>query len=169
MLKPNSPIKDWDFMTRLFNAASPITLNLEQSEGRQFLFESGYDLRQSTYYAPDGTNLTDHPYIRSQFQKALGSLNLELELNKYAKNKKMLASMRQMYEDIRSGRRADFDARDYYHNIVIAQLFRDAKKEAWSKIKLDPRIANEINRQRIRKLEQETKKVATANILNIYK
>jgi len=169
MLKPNSPIKDWDFMTRLFNAASPISLNLEQSEGRQFLFESGYDLRQSTYYAPDGTNLTDHPYIRSQFQKALGSLNLELELNKYAKNKKMLASMKQMYEDIRSGRRADFDARDYYHNIVIAQLFRDAKKKAWSQIKLDPKIANEINRQRIRKLEQETKKVATSNILNIYK
>ena len=169
MLKPNSPIKDWDFMTRLFNAASPITLNLEQSEGRQFLFESGYDLRQSTYYAPDGTNLTDHPYIRSQFQKALGSLNLELELNKYAKNKKMLASMKRMYEDIRSGRRADFDARDYYHNIVIAQLFRNAKKKAWNQIKLDPRIANEINRQRIRKLEQETKKVTTANLLNIYK
>ena len=74
MLKPDSPIKDWDFMTRLYNAVSPVTLNLEQSEGRQLLFNSGYDLRQSTYYAPDGTKLTDKPEIRSLFTQAIGCL-----------------------------------------------------------------------------------------------
>ena len=61
------PLKDWDFMTRLYNAVSPVSLNLDQSPGREFLFDSGYDLRTSTYYAPDGTNLTDSPSIRSRF------------------------------------------------------------------------------------------------------
>ena len=29
---------------------SPIQLNMDQSVGRQFLFDSGYDLRISTFY-----------------------------------------------------------------------------------------------------------------------
>ena len=163
------PLKDWDFLTRAFNAVSPVTLNLEQSEGRNFLFDSGYDLRTSTYFAPDSTNLTDHPVIRSQFQRALGSLNLELELNKLAKDKRMIASMEQMYSDIRSGKRAQFNARDYYHNRIIDRLFKRAKKVAWASIKDDPSIARLIEKQRLEKLEQESKRTTTANILNIYK
>ena len=50
------PINNWDFLTRAFNMFSPVTLTLEQSEGRSFLFNSGYDMRRSTYYAPDSTN-----------------------------------------------------------------------------------------------------------------
>jgi len=163
------PLKDWDFLTRAFNAVSPVSLNLDQSEGRNFLFDSGYDLRTSTYYAPDSTNLTDHPYIRSEFQRALGSLNLELELNKLAKNKRILASMKQMYEDIRSGRRSDFDARDYYHNRVIDKLFKNAKRKAWNAIKDNPEINKEIEKQRLKKLQQVAKRSTSANILNIYK
>ena len=163
------PLKDWDFLTRAYNAVSPVSLNLDQSEGRNFLFDSGYDLRTSTYYAPDSTNLTDHPYIRSEFQRALGSLNLELELNKLARNKKILASMKQMYEDIRSGRRSDFDARDYYHNRVIDKLFKNAKRRAWNLIKDNPEINKEIERQRLRKLQRVAKRSTSANILNIYK
>ena len=163
------PLKDWDFLTRAYNAVSPVSLNLDQSEGRNFLFDSGYDLRTSTYYAPDSTNLTDHPYIRSEFQRALGSLNLELELNKLARNKKILASMEQMYEDIRSGRRSDFDARDYYHNRVIDKLFKNAKRRAWNLIKDNPEINKEIERQRLRKLQRVAKRSTSANILNIYK
>ena len=163
------PLKDWDFLTRAYNAVSPISLNLDQSEGRNFLFDSGYDLRTSTYYAPDGTNLTDHPYIRSEFQRALGSLNLELELNKLAKNKKILASMKLMYEDIRSGRRSEFNARDYYHNRVIDTLFRNAKKRAWASIKDDGEIARVIEEQRLKKVAQVNKRTTSQNILNIYK
>ena len=163
------PIKDWDFLTRAFNAVSPVTLNLEQSDGRNFLFDSGYDLRTSTYFAPDSTNLTDHPYIRSQFQRALGSLNLELELDKLAKDKRMIASMEQMYDDIRAGKRAQFNARDYYHNRIIDRLFKRAKKRAWASIKDDPNISRLIEKQRLEKLEQVSKRTTTANILNIYK
>ena len=163
------PLKDWDFLTRAYNAVSPISLNLDQSPGRNFLFDSGYDLRTSTYYAPDSTNLTDHPYIRSEFQRALGSLNLELELDKLAKDKKMLASMDLMYADIRAGRRAQFNARDYYHNRIIDQMFKRAKKRAWASIKDDPRIAEVIEKQRLEKVAQVDKRTASQNILNIYK
>ena len=163
------PLKDWDFMTRLYNAVSPVSLNLDQSPGREFLFDSGYDLRTSTYFAPDSTNLTDHPYIRSQFQRALGSLNLELELNKFAKDKRMIASMEEMYSDIRAGRRAQFNARDYYHNRIIDRLFKQAKARAWASIKDDPKIAEVVEKQRLEKLAQVTKRTTTANILNIYK
>ena len=51
-------------------------------------------LRQSTYYAPDGTNLTDSSYLRSEFQQAIGIQNLERELDKLAKDKRALASMK---------------------------------------------------------------------------
>ena len=163
------PIKDWDFLTRAYNAVSPISLNLDQSEGRNMLFDSGYDLRTSTYFAPDSTNLTDHPYIRSQFQRALGSLNIELELDRLAKDPKIIASMNKMYEDIRSGKRAQFNARDYYHNRIIDGIFKRAKKRAWQLIKDNPDIAREIELQRQLKIDQLNKRRETANILNIYK
>ena len=70
------PIKEHDFITRTFNAISPVSFNLDHSPGRQFLFDSGYDLRTSTYYSPDGVNLTDSPDVRSLFQKAIGDQNL---------------------------------------------------------------------------------------------
>ena len=62
------PIKDHDFVTRMFNAVSPINFNLDYSEGREMLFNSGYDMRTSTYSAPDGTDLSDSPKVRSMFQ-----------------------------------------------------------------------------------------------------
>ena len=128
------PLKDWDFLTRAFNAVSPISLSLDQSPGRNFLFDSGYDLRQSTYYAPDGTNLTDLPKIRSEFQRAIGVQNLELELNKMAVDPKIIASMEQMYADIKAGKRSQYDARDYYHNIMLKRLFDRARRTAWANI-----------------------------------
>ena len=163
------PLKDWDFLTRAFNAVSPVTLNLEQSDGRNFLFDSGYDLRTSTYFAPDSTNLTDHPYIRSEFQRALGSLNLELELDKFANDPKMIASMEKMYADIRAGKRAQFNARDYYHNVVIDRLFRKARRIAWAQVRNLPEAQDLIKAQRELDIAQRKKKRNTANILNITK
>tara|TARA_X000001382_G_scaffold645_1_gene822 strand:- start:4853 stop:8557 length:3705 start_codon:yes stop_codon:yes gene_type:complete len=162
-------IDDWDFMTRAYNAVSPISLNLEQSPGRAFLFDSGYDLRQSTYYAPDSTNLTDTPEIRSQFQRAIGLQNLQRKLDKLAANPKAIASMEQMYSDIKSGRRADFDARDYWHNRQIDRMFQTARRIAWNSIKQQSDILAVIEEQRRDKLEQRRKQQQTANILNVPK
>ena len=163
------PLKDWDFLPRAFNAVSPVSLNLEQSPGSQLLFNSGYDLRLSTYYAPDGTKLTKNAEVRSLFQQALGLQNLEHELNKLAKNKRIKASIQQMYDDIKSGRRGDFDVRDYYHNQIIEQMFSTARKKAWASISNKRSVQALILDQRAGKIAQLQKRVNTANILNIYK
>ena len=157
------------FMTRLYNAVSPVTLNLEQSEGRQLLFNSGYDLRQSTYYAPDGTKLTDKPEIRSLFTQAIGEYNLELKLNKLAKDPKIIASLQEMYTDIKSGRRGEFDTKDYYHNRIIGREFYLARNQAWAKISKLPQVRRVILEQRQQEIARLNKRSDTANILNIYK
>ena len=163
------PLKDWDFLTRAFNAVSPVTLNLEQSPGRQLLFNSGYDLRLSTYYAPDGTKLTKNAEVRSLFQQAIGLQNLERELDKLAKDKRIIASIEQMHQDIKSGRRGDFDVRDYYHNQIIERIFSTARRKAWASISNKKSVQALILDQRAGKIEQLQKRVDTANILNIYK
>ena len=163
------PIKDWDFLTRAYNAVSPVQLNLDQSAGRNFLFDSGYDLRMSTYYAPDSTNLTDSPRVRSEFQRYIGMQNLERELDKLAVDSKIIASMEKMYSDIKMGLRDQYDARDYYHNIIIDNLFQKARRRAWAQMRENPEaitLMEELRKKRVRKL---TKKQETRNILNIYK
>ena len=163
------PLKDWDFLTRAFNAVSPVSLSLDQSPGRNMLFDSGYDLRLSTYYAPDGTNLTDSPRIRSEFQRAIGQQNLERELDKLAVDSKILASIDQMYRDIKAGKRGQYNARDYYHNIIIKRMFDKARKRAWREINDEAGIAKLIREQRVKKDLQLAKQNQTATLLNIYK
>ena len=163
------PLKDHDFLTRAFNAVSPVSLNLDQSPGRQMLYDSGYDLRKSTYYAPDGTNLTDLPQIRSQFQRAIGVQNLERELDKLSTDPKIIASIEKMYEDIKFGKRGQYDARDYYHNIIIKRLFDRARRVAWSNIKTELDIVQVIQEQDAAKEIRELKQVQTANLLTMYR
>ena len=163
------PIKNYDFFTRAFNAVSPVSLNLSVSPGRQFLFESGYDLRMSTYYAPDSTNLTDNPRVRSEFQRLIGEQNLERELDKLAVDPKILASMEQMYADIKAGKRAQYDARDYYHNQMIDRLYKRARVNAWRKLTNYPNIAALISKQKVKKEAQIQKQFASSNILSMYK
>ena len=165
------PIKDHDFMTRAFNAISPISLSLDNTPGRQFLFNSGYDLRVSVFYAPDGTNLTDSPHIRSQFQEAIGSFNLERELDKLSTDPKIIASLELMRSDIRNGRRGDFNARDYYHNRMIDRLFKNVRLAAWNKIKNRSEIQALMREQANVNYMQGLKQFESSNLLltQIYK
>mgnify|MGYP006056798095 FL=1 len=163
------PIKEWDFLTRAFNMFSPITLTLDQSPGRQFLFDSGYDLRLSTYYAPDSTNLTDSPTIRSLFQKAIGDQNLERKLDKLAQDPKAIESLKLMRKDIRDGKRAQYDARNYWHNGKIDDLFQEARRKAWASIMDMPEVAEVIAEQKEAKRKKYLKKVQSNDILNIPK
>ena len=163
------PIKEWDFLTRAFNMFSPITLTLDQSPGRQFLFDSGYDLRLSTYYAPDSTNLTDSPTIRSLFQKAIGDQNLERKLDKLAQDPKAIESLKLMRKDIRDGKRAQYDARNYWHNGKIDDLFQEARRKAWASIMNMPEVAELIAEQKEAKRKKYLKKVQSNDILNIPK
>jgi hypothetical protein len=166
------PIKDHDFMTRMFNAVSPISLNLDNTPGRRLLFDSGYDTRLSTYYAPDGTNLTDSPEIRSMFQQAIGRQNLERQLDKLSENPKVLASLETMHRDIRSGNRGEYEGADYFHNKKIDALFQRARRAAWSSIMRDPRIQSLMTEQREAKKKRYRKTKETTNtqtLLSIYK
>ena len=163
------PIKPYDFLTRAYNAVSPVSLNLTTSPGRKFLFESGYDLRLSTYYAPDSTNLTDHPVIRSKFQKAIGDQNLERQLDKLAQDPKAIKSLEQMRQDIKDGKRAEYDARNYWHNGKIDQLFSEARKKAWAQIMMQEDIQLVIKEQTDKKRAKLLKMRDTTNILNMYK
>ena len=164
------PIKNWDFITRAYNAFVPVNFNLTPSLGRTFLFKSGYDLRLSVMYSPNGDNLTDSPLLRSKFQREIGKENLEVKLSRLAKDPKIIASLEEMYNDIRSGRRSEFQPKDYYHNIMIGRLFDNAREAAWIRVMNDEEaiiLAQEREDKNIaRKLKKES---SAGNILNIYK
>ena len=167
------PIKDHDFMTRAFNMFSPVQFNLDYLPGREFLFQSGYDLRIATYYSPNGDDLTDYPEIRSAYQRAMGVQNLEAKLARLAKKRGMINSMEQMYRDIRSGRRGEFEARDYPHNIAIDKIFRQARKIAWAQVlRSDPKalsLSSENYYKKQRKPQFAQNPPSTKSLLNMYK
>ena len=129
------PIKDWKFLVRLSKVFNPMGFALDGQPGEKLIFRSGYDLRLSTYSTPDGTDLSDHPQIRSAFQKAIGDLKPIRQLNQLAKDPKIIASIEEMERDRDSGRRGTYEPRDYYHNRIIKQLFDRVKKQAWENIK----------------------------------
>ena len=170
------PIKDHDFMTRAWNMFIPINFNLDYGAGKEFLFASGYDMRIASYYSPTGIDLTDYPEIRSMYQKAIGNQNLEVKLARLSRQRKIINSVNQMYFDIRSGKRGEYQASDYYHNYAIDRLFNEARTIAWNTIKGDPRISGLSSDKFIRKQQKEQKRRTSGNVLpnslpllNIYK
>ena len=141
-------------------------MNLDHSPGRKLLFESGYDLRTSTYFSPSGNStgidLSDEPRIRSDFQRAIGEQNLEHQLNKLSKDTKILASIAEMQKDIRDGNRGKYESRDYYHNIRIGRLFHDARRIAWAKISQEPHVQRAIQAQLNARIDRVQKKEQTS-------
>ena len=133
-------IKDWWFPHQLWESVVPISISLSQGPGRTLLFNSNYDLRTSTYSAPDGTSLRDSPVVRSKFQQALGALNLEKKLNELALRPDIQASVAQMESDLKAGRREIDPMKAYNHNKVIKRLFTTAKRRAWASLRNDPDV-----------------------------
>ena len=74
-----------------------------------------------------------------------------------------------MYKDIKSGRRGDFDVKDYYHNRIIEKLFYTARRKAWASISTRSDVQKVILEQREKEVQRIQKRTSTANILNIYK
>ena len=148
------PLKNYDFMTRMFNAFSPVQVNLDYSPGRKLLFESGFATNLSTFSAPDGTDLKRAPRIRSKFQEAIGKQDLEAKLNRLAKNPKIIASIKEMKADARKGNRDLDPDKSYYHLKIISKLFRDAEALAWSSISRDPAVEELINNRKGMKIRQ---------------
>ena len=163
------PIRDYDFLTRAYNTFSPISLNLEYSPARKLIFDSGYDLRMSTYMSPDGIDLSDHPILRSMFQKAIGDQKIEAKLNRLAENPKILDSLAEMEKDRNAGNRGRYDAMDYYHNLQIDRIFQEARRSAWAKIMNDERIIQLKKESLARKQSKYRKRDQTSDILSIYR
>ena len=148
------PIKDHDFITRMFNAFSPVNFNIDYSPGRQLLFNSGYDMRTSTYSAPDGTDLSDSPKVRSMFQKAIGEQNLEQVFNEMAKSESIQISLAEMNYYKKNGMK-DVEPRSFPHYKKIAKAFDKAKKRAWASLKKD----NDVQKLLIEEREQKIKNI----------
>tara|TARA_Y100000287_G_scaffold184275_1_gene184889 strand:+ start:64 stop:3999 length:3936 start_codon:yes stop_codon:yes gene_type:complete len=146
------PIKDHDFVTRMFNAVSPVNFNLDYSEGRQLLFNSGYDMRSSTYSAPDGTDLSDSPKVRSMFQQAIGKQNLEAVFNKMAQEESIQVSIAEMEWHKKNGM-SDVEPKSFPHYKRIAKEFDKAKKRAWASLQQDQDVQKLLIEERNQKLK----------------
>ena len=156
-------------MTRMFNAVSPVNFNLDYSPGRELLFNSGYDLRTSTYSAPDGTNLKDSPKVRSMYQRAIGEQNLLRELDKMANDPAIQASLAEMNRERRNGNKST-EPRSFPHYKRIAKLLDKAKKRAWAKIKKENDVQKLIIEERNQKLQnREANQRTIDKILDIPK
>lgn len=168
------PIKDYDFITRAWNMFSPVQFNFDQGPGRKMLFRSNYDTRLSVYYAPDNTDLSKLPGVRSKFMKAIGDQNLEAELNRLAADPRMQASIRKMEKDRNSGNRDYEPMKAYYHTKVIRNLFEKARKRAWALISNEPDVRAAIAEARQDRIENRLSQNETTygpldSALNMYK
>mgnify|MGYP003317645783 FL=1 len=148
------PIKDHDFVTRMFNAFSPVNFNVDYSPGRELLFNSGYDMRTSTYSAPDGTDLSDSPKVRSMFQKAIGEQNLEKVFNEMAKSESIQISLAEMNYYKKNGMK-DVEPKSFPHYKRIAKAFDKAKKRAWASLKQD----NDVQKLLLEEREQKVRNI----------
>ena len=163
-----SVINDWWFPHQLWQSTIPIGLQSAQGPGRTLLFNSNYDLRMSTYSAPDGTSLADHPEVRSKFQQAIGNLNLEAELNKLAKRKDIQNSVATMEADLRAGKRDIDPMKAYTHNVVIKQLFNRARNRAWASLRDDPTVQSLIQERRAKQAEAYRTRKKTSPLSSDY-
>ena len=141
------PIKDHIFPVRMFNAISPVNFNLDYSRGREMLFNSGYDMRTSTYSAPDGTDLSDSPKIRSMFQKAIGDQNLLAKFDAMADDPIIQTSIAEMEWHKRNGMK-DVEPKSFPHYKRIKREFDRAKKRAWATIKNENDVQKLIREER---------------------
>ena len=157
-----NPIRNWDFPTRMFNMFSPFTINLDYSKGRKFLFDSGYDLRTTTY-SYEGLDFSKNARVRSLFAKAIGDQNIEAQLNALADDPKMQASINRMIFDMNNGNRGRDPMKAYVHNAEIKRIFQLAKKRAFNKIRNHPEVRQLIKERDDRRIDNLKTLKSTGN------
>ena len=163
------PIKDHNFATRMFNAFSPVQFNLDYTPGRAMLFNSGYDMRTASYYAPDGTDLSNSPRVRSLFQKAIGEQNLEAQFDKMAGQDSVLISIARMEWQRKNGGQ-DLEPKSFPHYDRIHKIFERAKNKAWAKIRKDMDVKELMAEEReLKKRNYRANKQTINEILKVKK
>jgi hypothetical protein len=109
-------------------------------------------MRTSTYSAPDGTDLSDSPKVRSMFQKAIGEQNLLKEFDEMANDEAIQTSLAEMNWHKKNGM-SDVEPRSFPHNKRIAKAFDRAKKRAWASIRDDNDVQKLLIEERNQKLK----------------
>jgi len=164
------PIRDWNFMERMWNATSPVSLSLKQGPGRTLLINSQYDQRMSVLQAPNnGPSLARESTVRSLFGKAIGDYrdeqgrSLEQILDQLAEQPAIIASVEEMHNDMRKGDWNMDPMKSYNHNSVIKYHFEKARKKAWAKIVREghPDVLRVIKEHKDQNIETFRKRQAT--------
>jgi hypothetical protein len=138
-------IRDWNFVEKMFNLISPVSVSLNQSPGRTLLWNSNYDLRLVSYTSPDGIPLKDHPKLRSEFQKYLGRQGLEATLDRLSTREDVQDSVNRMNSDRRNGRNELDPMKAYLHNKLIKERMEKARKRAWAQVRrANPDLTREL-------------------------
>ena len=109
-------------------------------------------MRTSTYSAPDGTDLSNSPKVRSMYQRAIGEQNLEAIFNKMAQEESIQISIAEMNYYKKNGM-SDVEPRSFPHYKRIAKVFDKAKKQAWAKIKRDNDVQKLLIQERDAKIK----------------
>tara|TARA_R100000808_G_scaffold2180_1_gene9140 strand:+ start:1368 stop:6041 length:4674 start_codon:yes stop_codon:yes gene_type:complete len=138
------PIKNWNIISRSFNAVSPVSLDIRNdTPGRRLLLDSHYDLK-STTYSYGGYSFVKDNHVRAHFQNAIGTVpitvgfkkfkNVEEALNHLASRTDVKNSMSKMRENSKNPALWDVDPNDYPHNTLIDNVMDQARSKAWAKI-----------------------------------
>ncbi len=161
------PLRDWNFMERMWNTLSPVQLKIASGPGRTLLWNSNYDLRLSIYSAPNnGPDLSDSPAVRSEFMRLIGKQNIENQLNALASRPEVIASVRQMKHDLKNGNDHLDPMKAYAHNKLIKNIFERARKKAWAQLVQtgNPDVLRLINEQKEEVMQTRTRRNQTSGI-----
>ena len=138
------PIKNWNIIGRSFNAVSPVALDIRNdTPGRRLLLDSNYDLK-STTYSYGGYSFVKSAKVRSEFQREIGSVpievgfkkfkNVEEALNHLATRDDVKESMAKMQADGKNPANWDIDPNQYPHNTLIDNIMNQARAKAFARL-----------------------------------
>ena len=81
--------------------------------------------------------------------------------------------MAQRHKDIRSGNRGEYENKDYYHNMVLRDLFNQAEWIAWSELEQDDDVIKLSTDQLAKESKRQFKQFQTMGVspelLSMYK
>jgi hypothetical protein len=137
------PLRDWNIFERFYDTFVPIPLRNTAGPGREMLFNSGYNLDVIGFTGPNGEDLKDMPKVLEAYHKAMGSFNVEANLDELAKDPRMKRSMERLAE-FRKNPQApgmvEVSPRDFEHVQRIESQMKRVQMRAWAKIKAMPEI-----------------------------
>ena len=125
-------LKDFDPVTRLYNAISPFQINVGTTPTRELLFRSGLNLKETFNTGPDGVSFRRLPEMRSEFQFLMSQQKIEKQLTELFKNPQIVQSIYDMEADRASGKL--YEPTNTLHGRYIKAIFKNAKARVWAQM-----------------------------------